>query len=109
VINQNRYREEVKSRFNWGNACQHSLRDILYSHLLCKKAKIKTHKAILLRVIYGCETRFLAEGNEYILKVFKNMITRIFGPKCEEARGVWRRCIIRYFVVVQLSKLLLLW
>jgi hypothetical protein len=39
--NQNSVKEEIKCRPKWGNACYHSVRNILYSRLLSKNLKIK--------------------------------------------------------------------
>jgi len=55
VRNQNRIHEEIKSRLNSGNACYHSLQNLLSSHLLSKNLKI--NKTIILPVVlYGYET-----------------------------------------------------
>jgi hypothetical protein len=39
VANQTCIREEIKSRLNSGNACYHSLQNLLYSHLLSENLK----------------------------------------------------------------------
>jgi hypothetical protein len=41
VINQNLIQEEIKSRLNSGNACYHSVQDLLSSRLLSKNVKIR--------------------------------------------------------------------
>jgi hypothetical protein len=49
--------EEIKRRFNSGNACYHSAQSLLSSRLLSKKIKIKIRRIIILPVaLYGCET-----------------------------------------------------
>jgi hypothetical protein len=54
VINQNFIQEEIKRRLNSGNACYHSVENILYSHLLSKNVKIRIYKTIILPVVlYG--------------------------------------------------------
>jgi hypothetical protein len=79
--------EETKTRFNMGNACYHSVQNLLSSHLLSKNIKIRIHKTILLPVIlYGCETLSL------ILKEKQTeVVRRIFGPKGDEVQGGWRK------------------
>jgi hypothetical protein len=39
VTNQNLIHEEIKSRLNSGNACYHSVQNLLSSHLLSKNLK----------------------------------------------------------------------
>jgi hypothetical protein len=49
--------DEIKSRLNSGNACYHSVQNLLSSRLISKNLKIKIYKtAILPAVLYGCET-----------------------------------------------------
>ena len=82
----------MKSRLNSGNACYHSVQDILSSSLLPKNLKIKIYRPIILPVVlYGCETWSLTLREERRLKVFKNRVLRIFGPKRDEVRGEWRK------------------
>jgi hypothetical protein len=55
----NRYsiHEEIKSRLKSGNACYHSVQNLLSSRLLSKNTKIMVHRtAVLPVVLYGCET-----------------------------------------------------
>lgn len=47
VTNQNFISEEIKSRVNSGNACYHSVHNILSSNLLSKTVKIKIYKTLL--------------------------------------------------------------
>ena len=55
--NQNSFREEIKSRLKSGNACYHSVQNLLSSSLLSKNLKIKIYRTIILPVVlYGCET-----------------------------------------------------
>jgi sorting nexin-29 len=57
VTNQNLIQEEVKRRLNSGNACYHSVQNILSSRLLSKNLKIRIYKTIILPVVLcGCET-----------------------------------------------------
>jgi hypothetical protein len=56
VTNQNLIREESKRRLNSGNACHHSVQNLLSSHLLVKNVKIRIYKNIILPVVlYACD------------------------------------------------------
>jgi hypothetical protein len=57
VTNQNLIQEEIKRRLNSGNACYHSVQNLLSSRLLSKNLKIRIYGIIILPVVlYGCET-----------------------------------------------------
>ena len=57
LTNQNSIQEEIKSRLKSGNACCHSVQNLLSSSLLTKNLKIKIYRTITLPVVlYGCET-----------------------------------------------------
>jgi hypothetical protein len=57
VTNQNFIQEEIKRRLNSGNACYHSVQNLMFSCLMPKKVKIGIYKTIILPVVlYGCET-----------------------------------------------------
>jgi hypothetical protein len=57
VTNQNLIQEKIKRRLNSGNACYHSVQNVLSSRLLSKNLKIRIYKTrILLLVLCGCET-----------------------------------------------------
>jgi len=57
LINQNSIAEEIKSILRPGNACYHSVQNLLSSRLLSKNLKIKIRRTIIFRVVlYGCET-----------------------------------------------------
>ena len=47
---QTSIREEIKSRLKSGNACYHSVQNILFSRLLSKNINIKIHRIIILPV-----------------------------------------------------------
>jgi len=81
--NQNSIQEEIKSRLKSGNACCHSVQNLLSSSLLSKNLKIKIYRIIILPgVLYGCETWSLTLREERRLRVFENrVLRRIFGPK----------------------------
>jgi len=93
LTNQNSIAEEIKSRLRSGNACYHSVQNLLSSRLLSKNLKIKIYIIIILPVVlYGCETWSLTMREERKPRVFENMVLRrIFGPRREKITGEWRR------------------
>jgi hypothetical protein len=92
VTNQNLIQEEIKRRLNSGNACYHSVQNLLSSHLLSKNLKVRIFKTIILPlVLYGRETLALTVRKEHKLRVFESMVLRIFGPKRDGATGGWRK------------------
>jgi len=93
LTKQNSIAEEIKSRLRSGNACYHSVQNILSSRLLSKNLKIKIYRTLILSVVlYGCETWSLTLREERKLRVFENMVLRrIFGPRRDEVTGEWRR------------------
>jgi len=57
LTDQNSIQEEIKSRLKLGNACYHSVQNLLSSRLLSKNLTIKIYGTIILPVVlYGCET-----------------------------------------------------
>ena len=57
LTNQNSIAEEIKSRLKSGNACSHSVQNLLSSRLLSKNLKIKIYRTVIYPVVlYGCET-----------------------------------------------------
>jgi len=92
LTNQKSIAEEIKSRLRSGNACYHSVQNLLSSRLLSKNLKIKIYRNIILSIVlYGCETWSLTLREERKLRVFENMVlTRIFGPRRDEVTGEWR-------------------
>ena len=90
---QNSIREEIKSILRSGNACYHSVQNLLSSRLLSRKLKIKIYRTIILPVVlYGCETWSLTFSEERKLRVTENMVLRrILGPRRDEVTGEWRR------------------
>ena len=81
ITNQNSIKEEIKSGLKSGNACYHSVQNLL--SLLSKNIKIKIYRTIILPVVlYGCETWLPTVRKECRLRVFENrVLRRIFGPK----------------------------
>ena len=93
LTNKNSIQEEIKSRLKSGNACYHSVQNLLSSSLLSKNLKIKIYRTIILPVVlYGCETWSLTLREERRLRVFENrVLRRIFEPKRDEVTGEWRK------------------
>jgi len=57
LTNQSSLAEEIKSRLKSGNACYHSVQNLLSSRLLSTNLKIKINRTIILPVVlYGSET-----------------------------------------------------
>jgi len=89
---QNSIPEEIKSELRSGNACYNSVQNLLSSRLLSKNLKIKIYRTIILpMVLYECETWLPTLREERKLRVFENMVLRIFGPRRCEVTGEWRR------------------
>jgi hypothetical protein len=86
ITDQRLIQEEIKRRLSSGNACYHSVQNLLSFCVLSKKVKIRIHKTISLSVVlYGCETWSLTLRDEYRLRVFENrVLRRIFGPRRDE-------------------------
>jgi hypothetical protein len=88
ITNQNLIQEVIKRRVNSGNACYHSVQNLLTSRLLSKSIKIRIYKTIILPVVlYGGETWSLTLREEQLLRVLR----RIFGPRRDEVTGSWRK------------------
>jgi len=93
LTDRNSIQEEIKSRLKLGNACFHSVQNVLSSRLLSKNLKIKIYRTIILPVVlYGCETWSLTLREKRRLRVFENRVLRkVFGPKRDEETGEWRK------------------
>jgi hypothetical protein len=62
ITNENMIRDEIKRRLNSGNACYHSVQNLLSSRLLSKNLKIRIYKTIILPVVlYGCKTNLVSD------------------------------------------------
>jgi len=74
---QNSIQEEIKSRLKSGNACYHSVQNLLSSRLLSKNLKIETYRTVILSfVLYGCETWSFTLREERRLRVSENRVLR---------------------------------
>jgi hypothetical protein len=89
LTNQHAIHAEIMSGLKSGNACYHSVQNLLSSSLLSKNVKIKIYRPIILPVVlYGCESWSLTLREECRQKVFENkVLRRIFGPKRDEVTG----------------------
>jgi hypothetical protein len=89
LTDQNSILEEIKSRLKLGNACYHSVQNLLSSRLLSRNLRIKIYRTIILPVVlYGS----LTLREERRLRVFESrVLRRVFGPKRDELTGEWRK------------------
>jgi len=91
---------KVKSRVNSGNACYHSIQNLLSSRLLSKNLKIKKQD--------GCETWSLTLKEEHRLMVFEDRALREYlDPRGSKWREAGEDCIMRSFIHSTLHKILL--
>jgi hypothetical protein len=64
ITNQNLIQEDIYRRLNSGNACYHSVQNLLSSRLLSKNIKIRIYTIIILPAVqYGYETWSLTLRN----------------------------------------------
>jgi len=77
------------SRLKSGNACYHSVQNLLSSSFLSKNLKIRIYRNIILPVVlYGFETWSPTLWEERRLRVFENRVFwRTFGSKRDEVTG----------------------
>ena len=88
LTNQNSIQEEIKSKLKSGNACYHSVQNLLSSGLLSKNLKMIYRTIILPVVLYGCETWSFTLREECRLWVFENrMLRKVFWPKRDKVTG----------------------
>jgi hypothetical protein len=74
LIHQNSIQEEIRRRLKSGNACYHSVQNLLSPSLLSKILNTKIYRIIILPVVlYGCETWSLTLREERRLLVFENI------------------------------------
>ena len=87
--NKTSIQEEIMRKLESGNACYHSVKNLLSSSFLYKNINVKKNIIIILPIIlYGYDTWSLTLREELRLRVFENrVLRRIFGPKRDEIRG----------------------
>ena len=92
IANRNSIQEEIKGRLKSGNACCHSVRNVLSSSLLSRNLKCKVYRTIILLVLYGCKTWSLTLREEHTPSVVKNrVLRRVFGLEKDEVTGELRK------------------
>jgi hypothetical protein len=75
LTDQNCMNNEIKSRLKFGNACYHSVQNLLSSCLLSRKVNIKI-SIILPVVLYGCECWSVTLREGHRLRVSENRVLR---------------------------------
>ena len=92
LTNQNSIQEDNHSTLQSGNACCHSVKNLLTSSMLSKIINIKTLRTVILSfILYWYENWSLTLKEEHLLRVFQNkVLRRIFGPKRDKVAGEWR-------------------
>jgi hypothetical protein len=75
--------EDIKRKFNIGNACCHSVQNLLFSSLLYKNIKIKICITVILPVVLQrCVIVSLLEGQTYdVRKQDAEELKNLFGLK----------------------------
>jgi len=108
VTNHNCIHEEIKSRLNSGNACYHSVQNLLCFLHFSKNLQITLYKTTVLPVVlYGCETWSQTLREECRLRVFEHwVLKRIFEPKGEEVVEAGVGCTVRSFITYMLQQIL---
>ena len=77
VTHQNSSHYKFKSRLKSGNACYHSVQDLLSFILLSKNIQIQTNRTVILPVVlYKGEAWLLTLREKHGLKVFENRMLR---------------------------------
>ena len=72
LTDQNSVQEEIKSRLKSGNACYHSVQNLLSSSLLSKNLQIEVYRIIIFPVIlYGWKNWSITLREEHRLRVFE--------------------------------------
>jgi len=93
TLNQNSIQEDFKSRSKSGNACYHSVQNLLSFNLLSKNIKTKIYRTIILPVVvYGCDTWLLSNWGRNIGRGYLRIgAEEKFEPKREEVAVKWRK------------------
>ena len=92
LTNQNSIQEEIKGRLKSGNACCHSVQNLLSSSLQSRNLKCKVYITIILLVLYGCKTWSLTLREEHTPRVVENrVLRRVFGLERDEVTGELRK------------------
>ena len=91
LSNQKSIQEKINSRLKSGNACYHSVQNLLSSSLLFNNLNIRKYRtSVFPLVLYGCETWSLTLREKRRIRMFENrVLRRTFGPKRDEVTGEW--------------------
>ena len=82
----------MKNRWQSGNACYHSVQNVLSSSLLPKNIKINLQRNVIFSILNGYENWSLTLKEERVPSVFQRKVLRsIFRPKRDEVMGVERK------------------
>jgi hypothetical protein len=86
LTNQNSIQKEINSTRMSGNACYHSVQNLLSSSLLPKNIRIKIRRTVTLPlVLYGCDTRSLTLKKEHGPRGFQQwVLMKTCGPQREK-------------------------
>jgi len=108
VTNQNSIQKELKCRLKSGNACCHSVQNLLSSSLLSKNLKIKIYRIIILPlVLYGCETWSLTLREERRLRMFENRVVgEYLGVRGTRRQGSGENYIRRSLMICTAHQML---
>jgi hypothetical protein len=78
---------QIEKKLNSGNACYHSVQNLLSSRLLPKNVKIKIYKTLLTVVLHEREPWSLILRDEHRLRASeRRVLRRIFGPTGDEIK-----------------------
>jgi hypothetical protein len=93
--------EEIKRRLNSGNACYHSVQNLLSSRLLSRNVMVRIYKTTISPVVpHEYETWSLTLREEHKLRGFERRVLRgIFGPKRDG-----ESCITKSFIICTLHQ-----
>ena len=81
LVNENDIQGGINSKLNSGNACYHSVQNVLCYSLIYKNVNIKIYRTVIWSVVlYGCETWSLTLTEERRLSLFEDrVLRRVFG------------------------------
>jgi hypothetical protein len=93
--------EEIKSRLKSGNACYHSVQDILYSSFILQNWNDEdTQKYnIACCFVWVWNSSFTLKEERRLREFDVRLLRRIFEPKCGEVTGDWENKIVRSLVI----------
>ena len=76
LTNQNSIQEEIKIKLKSGNACYHSVQNLLSSIVLSKNLKIKIYRTIICFLFCLCVKLVSNIREKRRLRVFENWVFR---------------------------------